>query len=236
MTGPGNIRSNPMDNFTRRHLRNWADVAFFDPDERDDAVAKIQKYLKEFPDEIERYSWPDILRHAEEEFEENPPAHLKKSISLYETFHGFEPRKVGTFPKHFQIPTQAMFAGEAERVLYRSDKLNPETGKDEGVIDYYHDHEGEVGFYRTDDVDGNIVTVPKWICESRSLTALGSSCLGFTYRDHGGKKVKGKATEPFPELYAIPSGKALLVVQDKSDVLAIIWGGDLDVRPEGIVG
>jgi len=39
-----------------------------------------------------------------------------------------------------------------------------------------------------------------------------------------------------PELYTIPAGTALLVVEDKRHVAAIIWGGALGVECRGIVG
>jgi hypothetical protein len=46
-------------------------------------------------------------------------------------------------------------------------------------------------------------------------------------------------SKPRPELYAVPNGKVLLVIDtsgSQAKVVASLWGGKLDVRPEGIVG
>lgn len=155
-------------------------------------------------------------------------------VRKYVEFHQFEPKKIGKFPSSFRIPSEAKLAGDAVNVLYRSDKLNPTTGADEGVIDYIHDHDAGVRLYRCDrSFDGPLRRVPKWIRETPALTRLGD-CLGFAYAIDG-EEVEAKAKKPHPELYTIPSGKALLVVQSKRTVIAIIWGGRLGVEARGIV-
>lgn len=163
---------------------------------------------------------------------------LPKAERLFETFHQYEPVKVGAFGKSFKIPDEANWVGEAKQMLYTSDKLNPETGEDEGWISYYHDHEGGVKLCIVGDhnkVGGELRKVPKWIRETKALTRIGD-CDGFTYIDFDGKKREAKATGRKPEWYAIPSGKALLVIQDKRRVLAIAWGGTLAVEWRGVVG
>ena len=70
---------------------------------------------------------------------------MRRAIEKFREFHQFEPRDIGTFKRGFRIPRRAIFAGEASYVLYRSDKLNPGTGEDEGDIDYIHEHKGDVG-------------------------------------------------------------------------------------------
>ena len=156
-------------------------------------------------------------------------------VRKYVEFHQFEPRKIGRFHSGFKIPDEALLAGPAVHVLYRSDKLNPTTGADEGVIDYIHDHKRGVYVYRTDrGFVGRAYRVPRWIRDAPSLVRLGD-CLGFAYQDGDGKQVEGKAKRPLPELYTIPNGKALLVVQSKRTVLALIWGGRLGVEARGIV-
>ena len=160
---------------------------------------------------------------------------MRKAVHLYKEFHQFEPRKIGPFPKSFTVPHQAVCVGEALEVLYRSDKLNPTTHEDEGMIDYIHEHDPGVRAYRTDQgADGPVRQVPKFIWGSKELVLLGS-CLGYAYLDSEGDEIEAKVRTPYPELYSIPSGRALLVVQDKKKVLALIWGGRLGVEDRGIV-
>lgn len=160
---------------------------------------------------------------------------LRNAEKLFTEFHQFEPVDVGTFHRSFRIPRRANYVGEAKKMFYASDKLNPETGEDEGVIHYFHDHEGRVRMYLVGDVGGDVRSVPKWIYGTKALTRLGD-CEGFEYDDFDGERVKAKGTKPLPEWYAIPSGKALLIVQSKRTVIAILWGGKLDVESRGVVG
>jgi hypothetical protein len=169
--------------------------------------------------------------------------------SKYIQFHQHEPRKVGSFASSLVIPDQALWIGDAISVLYRSDKLNPETGQDEGWIDYIHgDPKGRgaermtARVYRCDrrgrgsssDDAGELATVPAWLRGAKELTWLGD-CLGFSYTDLDGKKREAKGSGVLPELYTTPSGKALLVIQSKRSLLAMFWGGRLGVEPRGIV-
>jgi hypothetical protein len=161
---------------------------------------------------------------------------MRKAIEKFEEFHQFEPRDIGTFCRGFRIPRRAIFAGDARFVLYRSDKLNPGSGEDEGEIDYIHEHDADVGLYRTDDTDGPEHAVPGWLCGCQQLVLLGE-CLGYGYySDAFGEAVEAKSSAPFPELYTTPDGRALIVVQDKREVLALVWGGQLGVEWRGIVG
>lgn len=160
---------------------------------------------------------------------------MSRAVSLYRSFHSHEPR--GTRTVAGSIPKQAHRAGAAVNVLYASDKLNPTTGEDEGWIDYIHDHNRGVVIYRCDEAAaGKLCAVPAWITNVTELVVLGD-CLGFAYEDEtDGHVTRAKGKRPLPELCAIPSGKALVVVQDKRNVLAIIWGGKLGVLDRGIVG
>jgi hypothetical protein len=161
---------------------------------------------------------------------------LRKAEKLFETFHQFESMKVGDFARGFSIPREANHVGEAKTMFYSSDKLNPETGEDEGVIHYFHEHEGDVKMYVLDESrDGEWRKVPKWIWGSKALVKLGD-CEGFEYEDFDGTVAKAEATGKKPEWYCTPSGKAILVIQNKAHVLAIAWGGGLNVEWRGVVG
>lgn len=168
--------------------------------------------------------------------------HRDDAIDMYKTFWRLEPRAIGEFATGFKIPTRAARIGEGHSIMYRSAKTDPETLKrPKKPVDYIH-------HFNTDDNDqpmnlgddgvhlyapGSGVIVPSFITEVQALTLLGD-CLGWEVEIDGERR-EAKGVKPLPELYAIPSGKALLVIQDKRDVLAIFWGGDLSVEGRGIV-
>jgi hypothetical protein len=159
----------------------------------------------------------------------------RRAEKLFTEFHQFEPVDIGNFHPSFRIPRYANYVGEAKKMLYASDKLNPETSEDEGWIHYFHDHTGGVRLYLTGNVGGEIRAIPPWIYRARALARLGD-CEGFEYIDFDGELVEAEGTKPLPEWYAVPSGKALLIVQSKRSVIAILWGGKLDVEERGVVG
>lgn len=163
-------------------------------------------------------------------------ADLRKAERLFQTFHQYNPTKVGDFRSGFSIPRKAKYVGEAKTMFYSSDKLNPETGEDEGWIHYYHDHGSGVRMYVTDDSQsGEVRNIPKWIYGAKALVRLGD-CEGFEYTGFDGKTHEAKSVGRNPEWYSIPSGKALLAIQDKREILAIAWGGDLAVGWRGVMG
>jgi hypothetical protein len=157
----------------------------------------------------------------------------KDAERLYRDFHQNDPKRIGEFGGRLRIPARVRLAGPALEVLYRSDKRDPSTGKQPRLpIDYIHEHEDGVEVYR---VDGRSDTdVPDFIRGTDALVLLGQ-CLGFAYDDDDGQEIEARVTRPLPELYTIPSGKALLVIQGKRTVLALIWGGRLGVEARGIV-
>jgi hypothetical protein len=62
-------------------------------------------------------------------------------------------------------------------------------------------------------------------------------CLGWVLETPDGESLEIEFGDKEVLLCATPSGKALFVVDPKSDeVIAVFCGGKLDVHPEGIVG
>lgn len=155
-----------------------------------------------------------------------------KAIRMFRRFHTRDWRHEGDFHPDLEIPEHVELLGAGVKTDYRSDKLNPTDGQDEGWIDYTHDHDAGVRMYRPVRGGGDVL-VPAWIRNVSELTWLGK-CLGLSYRDDRGTH-EAPGTEPLPELYAIPSGKALVVIQGKRSVVALIWGGRLGVERRGIV-
>lgn len=158
---------------------------------------------------------------------------MSRAIKMYVDFHQHEPKKVGSFAASLRMPARAVLVGPAAHVLYRSDKLNPTTGADEGWIDYIHEHDRGVHIYMGGG-EGPERAVPAFIRNAKELTWLGM-CLGLAYLDEDGREREIKATRPLPELYTTPNGRALLVIQSKRTLLALVWGGRLGVEPRGIV-
>ena len=168
-------------------------------------------------------------------FGDEDEGELEDAIAIYEGFHRFAPRKIGEFHPSFKLPSRCNKQGRAVDVLYRSDKVDPETlKKPRGTHDYIHEHDSRGVYTYLPRGPGPVVDVPPLIRDAGALCLLGP-CLGFKFR-RGGKVVEAVGKKPFPELYWAPSGRALIVVQDKRDVLALVWGGKLDVEPRGIVG
>lgn len=165
---------------------------------------------------------------------------MSRAVRKYVDFHQQEPVKIGRFHPDLERVLRvgtATWVGVAENVFYRSDKLNPTTLEDEGWIDYIHDHDRDVHTYRLDAAAGELGPerkIPAFIRNTHELTWLGF-CLGFDYEGHDGKRVGARGKKPLPDLFCTPNGKALLVIQSKRTLLALMWGGRLGVEPRGIV-
>ncbi len=162
------------------------------------------------------------------------------AVEKYREFHRLEPNEVGAFDRDFVIPKAVRVMGAARAVYYRSRKVDPETLKrPRRPVNYVHQHEDGVMAYATiggplDLPDSDVVSVPGWLVEVDHLVLLGE-CLGLIFEDDQGEIEVG-VDDPLPMLYTIPSGKALLVVEGKHRVVALVWGGDLGVEGRGIVG
>ena len=162
----------------------------------------------------------------------------RKAEKLFEDFHKYEPNSVEQFPGSFSIPDRAVLVGPAVYVLYRSAKYDPVTlEKPKKPINYIHEHSKGVNVYRldADEDDGPERAVPKRIHSPTALVLLGK-CLGFGYTDHYGDEVEASPSGRGAELYSIPSGRGLLVIENRREVVALMWGGNLRVEPRGIVG
>lgn len=158
---------------------------------------------------------------------------------LYRDFHKYDYRSRTQAPRGFRIPRKVERAGKGVHVLYRSPKLDPITYQDDGPLNYIHKHKAGVNVYWCDGVS---VGVPTVVTRAQELVCLGQ-CLGFMYRDDNGDEVEVQCNPLEVEWFAVPNptrkcpkGHALLVVEKRQQVLAMVWGGKLRVEPRGIVG
>lgn len=160
-----------------------------------------------------------------------------EAIAKYVEFHRLDPRRIGPFPSSFKIPERVYRAGRSKWVTYESTKVDPETlRRPRRPVSYIHEHDAGVITYLTTpcDADPDGVDVPSRFREVPALARLGF-CLGFRFDDAEGEH-EASATRPFPDLYTVPDGRCLLVIQSRKEVLAMMWGGGLGVFARGIDG
>lgn len=168
------------------------------------------------------------------------PGPSEDAVDKFREFNRFDPRWVGEFGVEMQIPASMRRLGDAKAVMYRSGKVDPETmRKPRRPQNYIHEHDAGVEACVVvggglDLPEHEVIEVPGWLLEVDSLVLLGD-CLGFSF-DAGDGEVEVIGDSPLPELYCTPCGKALVVVQDKTRLEALIWGGALGVEGRGIVG
>lgn len=171
------------------------------------------------------------------------PEVREAAVAKFREFHRYEPKKVTDFPRGFKIPTEMVCVGPAKHTMYRSGKVDPSTlKKPKRPIDYIHQHDAGVKYYMAPDdedldeleIESDHVAIPRSFAQAEALVKLGESIGGAFEVD--GEQVDFEAVSPLPELYCTTDGKCLLVIQDRREVLAMIYGGALGVFGRGIDG
>lgn len=161
------------------------------------------------------------------------------ALDKYREFHRYDPKEIGAFPASFAIPDRLYRGGRAIFVTYQSSKVDPETlRKPRRPVNYIHEHDAGVVTYLADaKVCGctHAQPVPEKYRDVDALVRLGH-CMGFKFEDEHGEEHEAEAVAPLPELYTVPDGTALLVIQSRRTVLAMMWGGGLGVFARGIDG
>jgi hypothetical protein len=153
----------------------------------------------------------------------NQPKDLDRGVEMYLKFHQLEPKNVGQLSIS-KIPSSVKCVGKMVNTKYASKKW-------EGVTNFYtHDHDSGVKIY----FPGSGAHTPSFITNATTLVKLGR-CISLEYVNHRGDECYAEGNAG-TELYCIPSGKALVVVQDKRKIEAIIYGGKLTVEARGICG
>ncbi len=174
-------------------------------------------------------------------FRRNGPS--PEGLDLRKAFHQTPPRATGKFHSDIKIPTHVECCGKAVSVMYRSDKIDPETGKppvDErgrpmGSANYIHEHDAGVMLYRPARRNHDSEPLPEGILEDNDTLVWLGECLGLEYCDDEGDEWEMEV--PFrPDLYCTDDGTCLVVIQDRREILFLVWGGALGVEERGIVG
>lgn len=163
----------------------------------------------------------------------------------YEEFHRYPPKKIGEFGKGFELPKEMRLGGKALSVAYESKKVDPATlVRPRKPVSYLHEHDTAgvttylaAGSKIVVGTARKVVRVPDEFRKVETLVKLGEF-LFLTFENDDGDEVElqGTHTPSLPELYAIPSGKCLYVIDGKRKVIAATWGGGLTVRAAGIDG
>jgi hypothetical protein len=169
-----------------------------------------------------------------------PPDPKEDALERYRLFHRKDHRKTGAFHADLVMPRYVDRLGASVHVLYRSSKVDPDTLENpKRPISYIHEHDsiGVTTYTPRARRGARPVRVPDFIEDAEWFVLLGQ-CLGIAYRPgRGGTVVELESRgRPVTELYTTPDGHALLVITGKRTLDYLIWGGGLDVRPEGIVG
>lgn len=190
-----------------------------------------------------------------ENYAESEPEDLEAGISIFTDFHQYGPKKQGRFPASLKIPSKVFTAGAAEWVFYASNKWEHKQNF------YMHEHGWGVTCYLTDggnrrtqvpdkyrNVDtlvrlgqcrGGPAKLParaKDLRDNVGKTANEGKGLGFVWTGSDGQLDGALVGPPYPELYCTPDGGCLLVIENKKKIRAMIWGGGMRVKAEGIVG
>jgi hypothetical protein len=155
------------------------------------------------------------------------PSDLSSGVKKYLEFHALEAKDVGPLQLR-ALPERIYYAGKMKQTLYASAKWG------NGTHSYYHDHEAHVKVYVPQRTAGTTARVIPWrIAKVTTFVKLGRA-IGLVYTDAATDEDM-ELGGPGIELYCIPSGKALLLIQEKRTLVAMIWGGKLAVEARGIV-
>jgi hypothetical protein len=158
------------------------------------------------------------------------PPQFQAAKRAFEGFHDYEMRQAGKFAREIVIPERLPFAGPCKWVTYRSDKWQ------DGTHDYIHEIESypSVKVALPGERFDKDVPIPQRVRDAVTLSQIGLRALGFAYED-GDAEVEAKLPKD-AEWFWSPTGKALYCIKARRKLVALIWGGNLDVEPRGIVG
>lgn len=156
------------------------------------------------------------------------PPRANRAIKMFEGFHEYDWKKIEGFGR-LQIPRTVFIAGRCKWVTYSSNKWN------KGTYEYIHtiDSYPRVVVGLVHDDTGRTRAVPRSIRDNNQVLVRIGRALGYAFVDDG-EEIETRT--PRCEWFFSPSSRALFCIESKRKLLAIIWGGKLNVEDRGIVG
>lgn len=158
---------------------------------------------------------------------------IESAVNVFEGFHAYEQKRSGVLD--IEIPSSVRYGGPCTWVTYRSDKWG-DKNSDGSTPEYIHEITSYPNVFcgLIGGGGGRRRKVPKKIQRIQVVAQLGLAALGAAFVEDG-DEVEMK----FPRgtrWYWSARARVLLAVQSKRKLLAMVWGGKLDVEPRGIVG
>jgi hypothetical protein len=147
----------------------------------------------------------------------------------FKKFHDFDPPPA-TITPGLNIPKRVCFVGEALKVMYRSNKWK------QGTYNYEHDHDGGVKVCRPARSGERADTAVPQEFQTAAVSRIGNF-LGLIYRLPNGDEIE-HGPERGDMLYQAATNRgrtALFVVNSKTRIDCVIFGGWLNVEARGIV-
>jgi hypothetical protein len=166
-------------------------------------------------------------KNPDVELPPDAPRDFKRGVEKYEEFHDFDPKNYGPLSMG-QLPTTVYYAGRMLWTAYASDKWERRNHN------YIHDHDHGPKVYVASAASGvRAVSLPEWLRNVKTFVKLGR-CIGLGFKAPDGNEIEAQG-DGTTELYTTPNGKALVVIEGKRRLEAIVWGGNLNVKAAGIV-
>lgn len=162
---------------------------------------------------------------------DNPgePRDLQRAVDTFEGFNDYEIRGYERFAKEIRVPARLPFVGPCKWVTYRSNKWN------DGTHDYIHTIESFPSVRLcVPGEDFDEVSVPARVRNATTLAQIGTQALGAGFENDAGESEL--RVPRGSQWYWSPSAKALYLIAKRERLVAVLWGGRLDVEPRGIVG
>ncbi len=157
------------------------------------------------------------------------PPGVSQATKTFEDFNEYPSKGVSKFAREIVVPERMPYPGPCRWVTYRSDKWK------NGTHDYIHTI---ASYPRVKCVmageDYPTVKVPLAVRNATTLTQIGLRALGFAF-EYDGDECEAKVPAG-TEWFWSQTARALYLIANKRKLVALVWGGDLNVEPRGIVG